>query len=334
MRVVFFQRKRPVAFFSLEEVFDRVRSAQPNGTSCLVKTLTFQSSGFLKRVYGCLEAMLSQGDVNHVTGDIHFITPFLAKSKTILTIHDLGFLNSKNELFRTIYLWIWVKIPVRRAALITTVSEVTKQEVLRHCRVDAEKIKVIYNPISPLFSRSVRAFNKTKPTILQVGVTPNKNITRLILALKGMTCKLIVLGKLDSEIRTLLVKEGIEFAEYFNLKTEEVIKLYHVCDVLAFVSIVEGFGLPIIEANAVGRVVVTSNISAMPEVAGNAAHFVDPYDISSIRNGLVRVIEDEQYRNLLVFNGYENTKRFNLQSIANNYNSLYSQVMQGQGLNK
>lgn len=326
MKVVFFQRKTPIAFFSLEEVFDRVRSAQPKETICVVKKLTFRSSGFFKRLYGCIEASSAQGDVNHITGDINFIALFLKKRKTILTIHDLAMLRSNNIFLRMFYLWFWVKLPVNQVAIITTVSEETKKDLLKYCNCSQAKIKVIYNPISSLFIKDERDFNKVMPRILHVGVTENKNLPRLISSLKGVSCKLLILGKLSQVNIFLLHEEGIAFEEFSNLSTQAVVELYRSCDILSFVSTMEGFGLPIIEANALGRVVVTSNISSMPEVAGNAAHFVNPFDVLSIRDGIIRVIEDDEYRNRLLLNGYENAKRFDLQSIANQYNGLYQQI--------
>ena len=84
--------------------------------------------------------------------------------------------------------------------------------------------------------------------------------------------------------------------------------------------------MPIAEANATGRVVVTSNISSMPEVAGNAAAFVNPFAIESIKNGFLKVINDGVYRESLIQNGFENVKRFDRQQIANQYYDLYTKM--------
>jgi glycosyltransferase involved in cell wall biosynthesis len=85
--------------------------------------------------------------------------------------------------------------------------------------------------------------------------------------------------------------------------------------------------LPIIEANAIERVVVTSNISSMPEVAGDAACLVDPFDIQSIRNGIITVIENDGYRETLIQNGRKNKARFTAEHIANQYYDLYQQLL-------
>jgi len=84
--------------------------------------------------------------------------------------------------------------------------------------------------------------------------------------------------------------------------------------------------MPIIEAQAVGRVVITSNISSMPEVAGEAACLVDPYSVDSIRNGFIKLIQDEAYRNELISKGFINSKRFDGQLIANKYLDIYKEL--------
>jgi glycosyltransferase involved in cell wall biosynthesis len=96
-----------------------------------------------------------------------------------------------------------------------------------------------------------------------------------------------------------------------------------------FASLYEGFGLPILEANAVGRPVITSKLYSMPEVGGNAACYVDPYDSADIRAAVSKLIEDSQYRDQLVVNGFRNVERFRPEVVATQYANLYRKLFKG-----
>ncbi|MFM7851415.1 MAG: glycosyltransferase, partial [Flammeovirgaceae bacterium] len=112
---------------------------------------------------------------------------------------------------------------------------------------------------------------------------PNKNVQRLVRALKGISCVLDIVGEIDEELNNMLIENRVEFQQAQSLTESQILKKYESADIVSFVSTYEGFGMPIVEANTVGRVVVTSNILSMPEVAGNAARLVDPFDVGSIR---------------------------------------------------
>ncbi|HEY8933872.1 MAG TPA: glycosyltransferase family 1 protein, partial [Cyclobacteriaceae bacterium] len=324
MRVVFFHRHRLPGNFSIENLFKQVREALPENIICVVKILRFTSNGFFKRLYISIEAMLCQEDINHITGDVHFIALLLRKSKTVLTIHDLGFMKHPNPIARFIFLWFWIKLPIKRSMAVTVVSNATRDVLFGYLSIkDQAKVSVIYNPVKTSFVPVVREFNKNKPVILQIGTKHNKNLSRLIEALSGIKCHLEIIGELTEEKLKELKSAGIFYSNSKNLTDEELMEKYIKSDVVSFVSIFEGFGLPIIEANAIGRVVVTSNISSMPEIGGDAVHMVDPFDVTSIRTGFLKVIEDDGYRNQLILNGFKNRKRFDVSEIASQYATLY-----------
>src|SRR5690606_6817480 len=165
------------------------------------------------------------------------------------------------------------------------------------------------------------------PLILLMGTKPNKNLERTLEALKGLNCKVLIVGSLTVEQSRLVEVYQIEYENKFNLSFEDIMECYSACDFVCFASTYEGFGMPIIEAQAVGRPVITSNIGAMEEVSAGSACQVNPYDVASIKEGILKVCEDEQYRNSLISKGLENIKRFQPEYIAQQYIELYKEII-------
>lgn len=327
MRVVFFHRKpRPNFNFSVENLFRHIRDFLPDSVDWEVKEVSYFSQGFLKRLYITLEAAFHQKGISHVTGDINFIALGLRKKSTVLTILDVGFMKHPSRVARWILRYFWIVFPVKRSAVVTTISEATRREVMKYVKVSPDKIKVVYVPISEAFIPAPKVFNKEKPTILQIGTKPNKNVMRLVRALEGISCRLEIIGEVDQKLESALHDCEISFTASTNLTNEEIVNKYRDADILTFVSTYEGFGMPIVEANAIGRVVVTSKVLSMPEVAGNAAHLVDPFDIDSIRSGILRVISDDLYREKLIENGFINSKRFDAAEIAGQFTEIYESL--------
>ena len=165
-----------------------------------------------------------------------------------------------------------------------------------------------------------------KPKSLQVSYGDYKNLVRLTEALKDIPCHLTIVGQLSEEQQKYLQQAGVEYTNKYNLSQEEIIDVYKACDIVSFVSLFEGFGMPIIEANTIERVVLTSNLSSMPEVAGDAALFVDPYNVADIRRGLQELINNEELRTRLIDNGRRNRERFNPDVIAEQYYQIYRRL--------
>lgn len=327
IHVSYLQRKpRPKQNFSLEFIFDDLRHRLSGDIRPTVHRAPFYSNGFIRRTLIAFSAALHQGDLNHITGDINFASLFLSRKRTLLTILDTGVMDGKRGMRKVILDWLWFRMPAKSAKLITTISESAKKDILEYVGVPSEKIRVIPVAVSPNFKWAPKEFNASCPRILQVGTKANKNLARLISALAGLSCKLQIIGPLTDTLRNQLHANNIDYENWTNLAISDVVKKYQQCDLLTFCSTYEGFGMPIIEANAVGRVVVTSNVSSMPEVAGDAACFVNPFDIASIREGINKVIHQPEYRQTLVKNGKGNAKRFNADVIANQYLALYQEL--------
>ena len=114
--------------------------------------------------------------------------------------------------------------------------------------------------------------------------------------------------------------------KYVDINESELIKQYETADIITFVSTYEGFGMPIIEANAIGRCVITSNCTSMPEIANNAACLVDPFSIDSIKEGVLKICNNQIYRQNLIENGIINVKKFDKNKIHNQYLTLYKKL--------
>ncbi|MCZ7612757.1 MAG: glycosyltransferase family 4 protein [Ignavibacteriaceae bacterium] len=324
MKVVHFHRKRRHnANFSIEGFYANVRNELKDKINIEYVELPFLSNGVLRRLYNLIYAAFKQGDVNHVTGDVNYLNMFFNKNKTIVTILDCGLLDRTNGFTHEIYKYFWFTLPVQKAKYIVAISEATKTEILKYVKCDPDKIKVIHVSVSPLFNRVDKDFNKEKPIILQIGAAPNKNLSRLIESVKDLSCKLIIVGKLKEDKIKLLNDYKIEYENFVDITQEELYEQYKRCDMLFFASTYEGFGMPIVEANIIGRPVLTSNLYSMPEVAGDSALLVDPYNTEAIRNGIVKIINDADYRNELISKGFKNAEKFTLEKMTNNYLSIY-----------
>lgn len=330
MEVTFFHRK-PIKgkHWSLEFIFNELRTNLKNEINPKIKISRFTSQGIFKRLYNILEAPFYQSKINHITGDIHYVSYFLNKNKTILTILDCSFMNTNNSLKKNILKLFWLTLPEKKVKVITTISEFTKTQIIDLIpKINPNKIFVIPVSVSNNFNYSPKKFNKLKPNVLHIGTAPNKNLLRLIDSIKNLTCELVIVGELNSIQIKKLTENNINYRNYTNLNENEIINLYNNCDIVSFVSTFEGFGMPIVEANKVGRVVISSNCASMPEVANNAALLINPFDIESIRNGFDRVINDDDFRELLIKNGLVNASRFDSKLIADSYLNLYKGIIQ------
>ncbi|MEP6727675.1 MAG: glycosyltransferase family 1 protein [Bacteroidota bacterium] len=326
--VVFFQRKaRNVGNYSVEFIFEDIRNRLRDKIAATVAYSPYESSGLFKRLYNCVKAFRSQGDVNHITGDINYMGLLLNGKKTIHTILDCVFMAAQPGLKRSVLKYFWLTVPVKRSKFITAISVATKTEILKYVSCNPDKIVVIPVAISEHFVHKPKAFNKSKPVILQVGTAHNKNIPRLIEALDGLPCTLYIVGRQNEGYEKLLKQYNIDYSYQWGLTDEAMIAKYAEADIITLVSTYEGFGMPILEAQATGRPVITSNILSMPDVAGDAACLVDPENIASIRAGFVKIINDDTYRDSLVTKGLENIKRFDPDDIALQYLSLYQKTV-------
>lgn len=327
VQVSFFFRKAYKGQFSIEKTFNIILdnlSEEIDGTKHWAPC---RSKGILRRIWIGIDAFFNRNQVNHITGDIHFIATFLPGEKTILTIHDIESSLASDSFFRNrIIEYFWYQLPFKRVSIVTVISEATASSLKSRFQIPDEKIRIIPNPVPMGYSISPKIFDEGLPIILQIGTKKNKNLPNLYNALEGIKCKLIVVGRLESNDLMQLQDKKIDFENYYNCTDAEIKALYERSDIVSLISLYEGFGLPIIEAQAVGRVVITSNCSSMPEVSGEGALLVDPLSVDSIRKGFIRLFRDENLRNELIAKGQQNILRFTPQKIAAQYTALYKQI--------
>jgi glycosyltransferase involved in cell wall biosynthesis len=264
----------------------------------------------------------------HITGDVHYTVLALSPSRTILTIHDCITLEKhRNAPLHYAFFWcFWFYLPVRRAAAVTVVSEKSRRELIHYLGRIAEKAIVVPNAYQPAFTYNPRSFNKEQPTLLQIGTASHKNLLRLMAALDGISCKLIIVGPLPESVTDELIARQIAYENHMNINQAEILQMYIRCDIVLFVSTYEGFGMPILEANAVGRAIVTSDRSPMRDVAAHAALLVDPTDVAAIKKGIQRVIDDDVYRQALIEEGLRNAANYTADVVAARYLSIYQKI--------
>lgn len=322
--------RSPGTGYSIETVFGHIRQSMsllhdvqtqdaqmPNISHNLRQV--WQNLRFVRRLHA---------DIFHITGDVHYAALALPASRTVLTIHDCGPLKKfRHRPFRYVAFWLlWYYLPVRRARYITVVSEKTRQELIGYLGRIGEKAIVVPNGYDPSMVYTPARFKSERPVLLQVGTASNKNLLRLINALYGIPCTLVIVGTLTDDIIAYLQTHQIDYRHYVNLSREALIDCYINCDMVTFLSTYEGFGMPILEANAIGRVVLASALEPLLSIAPGAAHFVDPTDTIAIRQGVLRLMDDEYYRNRLIEAGLDTARRYSIDKATEHYAAIYQKA--------
>jgi len=339
MKVVLFQRN-VVGGYSIENVAENLAHNLPQDVNAHLFKPTYLTKGILNRIKYCFQAMLRQGDVNHIIGDVYFLMCSLDNKKTILTIYDCAELMSAEKGFirKRIYKLIWFTLPKYFCRYIVTISKESKNNLIRYAGFARERIMVIPVGIDSRFQKinltkeekeALLDNKEGKKTVLHISSHEvNKNVLRLIESIKTLNVKLIKVGVFSNEESLALKKYHIDYLQFKNIDLERVVKIYNAVDCLAFPSLVEGFGMPVIEAQKCGCPVITSNTSSLPEVAGDGAILVDPYSIGSITEGIKKVLFDEELKNGIVRRGFINADRFKWSKIALEYYALYRRVLE------
>jgi glycosyltransferase involved in cell wall biosynthesis len=246
----------------------------------------------------------------------------------ITVIHDISWKHFPDAISKKFYLWYKFLIPKisKTSKFIFTVSNFSKKDISKGLNVDINKFEIVYNAISEKFK--FLNISREKIILSVASLQPYKNLEGLIKAFiflknknKFLDYKLVLVGGYNKNVfaKTNLFelsknRDDIVFTGY--LSDEKLVEYYNKASLFVFPSFFEGFGIPPLEAMASGCPCVVSNVASLPEVCGDSAYYVNPYDIEDIARGIETVLSDEKLREDLIKKGFENIKRFSWEESA------------------
>lgn len=277
------------------------------------------------------------------------VVPPLSNCKSVITVHDLGYMVNPTYYppIDTLYMNMAIRWSVRKSSAIIAVSQNTKIDLVSRLRVKAEKIYCIYESMNedyiPIKDRArledVRdKYNLPSEFFLSLaGLQRRKNLPNLIKAFSlakersEINHKLVMVGAASWQHSTILneveaspVKDEIMWLKF--VAEEDLPAIYNLATALIFPSLYEGFGLPLLEAMACGCPVVCSNTSSLPEIAGGAAILVDPTNVEQLADGIYRVITEDKLRNSLTKKGLKRASYFSWQRAARETLEVFEEV--------
>jgi glycosyltransferase involved in cell wall biosynthesis len=274
--------------------------------------------------------------------------PLYLPVPSVLTVHDLsGYLMPGIHTLQTRIHNFMMPSYLRRAKQIIAVSGFTAAEIRRHFPETAGRVTVVHEAASPLYhrvvdpdvlSRTLKRYGLPQRFILYLGaLEPRKNVVGLLKAYKSIAGSvdqvLVLAGSRSWKYEPILdllkqspLRERVMLAGSFN--KDDVPTLLSLADFLAWPSLYEGFGLPVIEAMACGTPVLTSKDSAMSEVSGDAALLVDPQSVEEIAAGLENLCRDETLRSQLSTRGLERASHFSWEKTALETLAVYRKVLE------
>lgn len=294
-----------------------------------------------------VEVLTGRADLYHATDFV--LPPTLPTTRTLLTVHDLSFVRVPEAASPRLKAYLDAVVPrsVRRARHILADSQATKDDLIALYDVAPDKITVLlsgvdmrFQPVSSDLSVTIRRKYRLgdRPYLLSVGtVQPRKNYGRLIEALaalraRGHDLALVIVGGrgwLEDPIYATLHATGMQDYVHFTgfADEDDLPALYSGALCCALPSLYEGFGIPVLEAMACGVPVVTSNLSSLPEVAGDAALLIDPYNLDALIDALARLVTDDTLRATLIANGLARARQFTWDASARHLRQVYTQLL-------
>lgn len=291
-----------------------------------------------------IEAFIGRVKLYHATD--FTLPPVLPDTRTILTVHDLSFVRSPETLPPPLIKYLNHAVPysVRRAHHVLADSQATKDDLIELYGTPEEKITVLLSGVDSHFRpiedaqtlQAVREKYKIpdQPYIFSIGtVQPRKNYPRLVEALHHLgrefsQVTLVIAGGkgwLNNTLYETIQRLGMEKRVHLIgfADDTDIPALYSGATVTAYPSLYEGFGFPIVESMACGTPVLTSNVSSMPEVAGDAAVMVNPYDVEALSHRLRVLLTDTSLRETLTLRGFQQAQKFTWEKAAQELKAIY-----------
>lgn len=324
--------------------------------NCISETINFKIDQLQARSYPYWEQVLLPRSIRAIKPDILHCTantaPLFCKAKMIITIHDVIYMESVNfsgsayQNFGNLYRKFIVPKVAKKAEFIITVSEYEKQVLSKTLDIAPEKIRVIYNAVNPQFrkiepghlnsfkekydlpDRFILHFGNTAPKKNTIGVlkafsiytSNNSNDYSLVIT----DCSRVYVEGLLKEIDHPELIQKIQILNYISFA--EVPFLYNLATVFLYPSHRESFGMPVVEAMACGVPVITSDSSALPEIAGGAALLADSRSAEDIAKKIDTLISDKRVYEEYIAKGYKNARRFNWADAAKQTLEIYKEI--------
>jgi len=319
------RKPRSLGNFSIETSYRTMHSAWP--TQHPIPSIHVASrftAGLFDRLKIWKEVRSLNHGIIHITGDIHFTAIRLKRRLTVLTIHDLGLLDEGSATKRWLKKKFWLDFPLQSCDRLVAVSKRTKEDILRRTSYPAERIVVIPSVISPSYQRRSKRPENSTPQMLHIGLAENKNLDRHAAALAGLDIHLRIIGEPSEQQHAMLRSLHIDYSFASKLSESELQNEYASSDALLFCSTLEGFGMPIIEAQTIGLPVITSALAPMDDTAGNGALLADPTDPEAIREAVLTIVNKPDERDQLIEKGHLNAERFSAAAAAQRHAELYA----------
>lgn len=276
-------------------------------------------------------------DVFHPTYYDPYFLKYLGEKPFVLTVYDMIHEKFSEMFSSTDNISKQKRLLVEKATKIIAISESTKKDLIELFGTDSSKIEVVYLGNSMFPSPNVQInFKLPNKYILFVGSRDGyKNFERFIKSVASVlnqNRELFVVctggGKFtSSEMQLLLDLDVLGQVIQYNLDDESLAYVYKNAELFVFPSLYEGFGIPVLESFACGCPLLCSNVSSLPEIAGDGAYYFDPYSEESIKNAVLKVLDDTKLREDLILNAQERLKRFSWKQTAEQTKKIYESVL-------